>query len=73
MIMPLAPGRVRLVIDENADRYAAGAKSSSGPSFRPVSNWTGSNMDPDSVKRHYRGLQRAGFKDHAQVQGPYGF
>lgn len=41
--------------------------------FKPHSNWTGSNMDPDSVKRHYRGLQRAGFKDNAHAIGPWGF
>ena len=26
-----------------------------------VSNWSGNNLDPCSVKRHYAGLRRAGF------------
>jgi hypothetical protein len=37
------------------------------------SNWSGSNLDPDSVKTHQRSLDRAGFGSHAQVHGPQGF
>lgn len=37
------------------------------PARKAVSNWHGSNMDPDQVKRHYNGLKRAGFKDNASV------
>jgi len=36
---------------------------------RAVSNWTGKNMDPDSVKRHYQSLKRAGFKDNSHAKG----
>lgn len=36
---------------------------------RAVSNWTGTNMDPDSVKRHQRSLSRAGFKNNADMKG----
>ena len=36
---------------------------------KAVSNWTGSNMDPDSVKRHYQGLKRAGFTDNRSAKG----
>jgi hypothetical protein len=36
---------------------------------KAVSNWTGSNMDPDSVKRHYQGLKRAGFRDNSHAKG----
>lgn len=36
---------------------------------RAVSNWTGNNMDPDSVKRHYVGLKRAGFRDNSHAKG----
>jgi hypothetical protein len=36
---------------------------------RAVSNWTGSNMDPDSVKRHNQSLKRAGFKNNADMKG----
>ena len=35
-----------------------------------VSNWTGSNMDPDQVAKHYNQLQRAGFTDNKSVTGP---
>ena len=45
-----------------------GGKSRAG-SKNVVSNWTGSNMDPDSVSRHYRGLKRAGFTDNHSVVG----
>ena len=36
---------------------------------KAVSNWTGSNMDPDSVKRHYQGLKRAGFTNNSSAKG----
>ena len=36
---------------------------------KAVSNWTGSNQDPDQVKRHYNGLKRAGFTDNRSVVG----
>ncbi|CAM9609276.1 unnamed protein product [Choristocarpus tenellus] len=36
-------------------------------------NWDGKNMDPDSVSRHHQTLKRAGFSNHMQVQGPWGF
>ena len=36
---------------------------------RAVSNWTGSNMDPDSVRRHENSLKRAGFKNNADMKG----
>ena len=35
-----------------------------------VSNWTGANMDPDQVSRHYNQLKRAGFTDNRSVTGP---
>lgn len=36
---------------------------------RAVSNWTGSNMDPDSIRRHNQSLKRAGFKNNADMKG----
>jgi hypothetical protein len=35
-----------------------------------VSNWTGTNIDPDSRKRHYNQLSRAGFTNNESVKGP---
>ena len=46
-----------------------GDDKSTGKRSLAVSNWTGSNMDPDSVKRHYRSLDRAGFKSNAHMKG----
>ena len=44
--------------------------SRSGPLFnRPHTNWNGSNLDPDSVRRHYQGLKRAGFRDNTHAKG----
>ena len=37
--------------------------------FRPLTNWTGKNMDPDSVRRHNISLKRAGFKDNTHAKG----
>lgn len=36
---------------------------------RAVTNWTGKNMDPDSVRRHNHQLNRAGFKNNAHMKG----
>lgn len=36
---------------------------------KAVTNWNGKNMDPDSVKRHYRGLKRSGFKNNSHAKG----
>lgn len=36
---------------------------------KAVSNWTGKNMDPDAVKRHYQGLKRAGYKNNSDAKG----
>ena len=36
---------------------------------KAVSNWTGKNMDPDSVKRHQNTLKRAGFKNNSDAKG----
>jgi hypothetical protein len=36
---------------------------------KAVTNWHGGNMDPDSVKRHYQGLKRAGFRNNTDAKG----
>ena len=36
---------------------------------KPVSSFTGSNLDPDMVARHYAGLKRAGFRDNYHAKG----
>jgi hypothetical protein len=34
-----------------------------------VSNWTGTNLDPDAVSKHTALLNRAGFRDNAHAKG----
>lgn len=36
---------------------------------RPMTNWNGSNMDPDCVQKHKAQLKRARFTSHADVYG----
>jgi hypothetical protein len=38
---------------------------------RVVSNWSGKNMDPDSVKRHKQSLNRAGFVNNGHAKGVF--
>lgn len=38
---------------------------------KAVSNWTGNNMDPDAVKRHYQGLKRAGYRNNSEAKGGF--
>lgn len=61
----VTPKRVTDKADEPS-RFTGGTQRPG----RAVSNWTGSNMDPDSVKRHFNGLKRAGFKGNKDVVGP---
>lgn len=49
-------------------RIIIGDKANNGRS--PMSNWSGSNMDPDSVRRHERSLKRAGFDNNRHAKGP---
>jgi Complex 1 protein (LYR family) len=42
-----------------------GRKSAS----KATTNWHGRNLDPDSVKRHYNNLKRAGFKSNQDAKG----
>jgi hypothetical protein len=44
-------------------------KNKDGTTKKAMSNWHGGNLDPDSVKRHYDGLKRAGFRDNAHAKG----
>lgn len=39
---------------------------------KAVSNWTGKNLDPDSVKKHYDTLKRMGYKNNQEPKGPMG-
>jgi hypothetical protein len=38
---------------------------------RAVSNWHGSNMDPDAIRTHQGQLKRAGFRDNAHAKGMF--
>lgn len=46
-----------------------GDNNESSTGRKAVSNWTGSNMDPDSVSKHYQNLNRAGFRDNSHAKG----
>lgn len=54
-------GHTRIIFKNSVDAGISGSKA--------VSNWTGKNLDPDAVKRHYNGLKRAGFRNNADVKG----
>lgn len=54
-------GVTRIVFGAGKDENSGGRKA--------MSNWTGSNMDPDSVKRHYQSLNRMGFMNNSQAKG----
>jgi hypothetical protein len=36
---------------------------------KPMTNWHGRNLDPDSVARHNRSLKRAGFLNNQHAKG----
>jgi hypothetical protein len=45
------------------------SEGTSRSNSRVHSNWDGSNLDPDSVKRHKYQLRRAGFANNAHAKG----
>eukprot|EP00587_Corethron_hystrix_P010367 CAMPEP_0113307436 /NCGR_PEP_ID=MMETSP0010_2-20120614/6281_1 /TAXON_ID=216773 ORGANISM="Corethron hystrix, Strain 308" /NCGR_SAMPLE_ID=MMETSP0010_2 /ASSEMBLY_ACC=CAM_ASM_000155 /LENGTH=135 /DNA_ID=CAMNT_0000162289 /DNA_START=44 /DNA_END=451 /DNA_ORIENTATION=+ /assembly_acc=CAM_ASM_000155 len=50
--------------------YAREGEGGNGTVRRaPVSNWHGSNLDPESVKRHHQLLRRGGWRDNAHAKG----
>ncbi len=53
--------------------YGNTQKGKATSSRKPMSNWSGNNLDPDCVLMHERTLNRAGFSNHDQVLGPQGF
>ena len=53
-------GRTRIVFGSGGEKKT----------YKVESNWTGANMDPDQVARHYNQLKRAGFTDNRSVTGP---
>ena len=67
---------LKMITPKLRDRPDAGefvvssnANSSPNNKSRVHSNWTGTNMDPDSVSRHNALLKRAGFVNNAHAKG----
>ena len=59
-------------VDEKVDgitKITVPGLGDNSSTFRPITNWHGKNMDPDSVARHNRSLKRAGFKNNRQAKG----
>eukprot|EP00631_Chrysoreinhardia_giraudii_P005357 CAMPEP_0197416856 /NCGR_PEP_ID=MMETSP1170-20131217/3060_1 /TAXON_ID=54406 /ORGANISM="Sarcinochrysis sp, Strain CCMP770" /LENGTH=134 /DNA_ID=CAMNT_0042943787 /DNA_START=21 /DNA_END=425 /DNA_ORIENTATION=- len=61
------PGRTRIIYGKNGEKLDVGTPRDKAK----YTNWDGSNLDPDSVKRHYRGLNRCGFRDNAHAKGMF--
>lgn len=49
--------------------YSDGKSENKGKPI--VTNWHGSNLDPDSVSRHNRSLKRAGFQNNRHAKGVF--
>jgi len=47
-----------------------GARASEG-GRKATSNWSGKNLDPDSVRRHQSILKRAGFRSNREAKGTF--
>ena len=63
-------GSITLVFNnKEAGTSESGSESPSVMSRKAHTNWTGSNMDPDSVARHYASLKRAGFSNNSHAKG----
>ena len=51
----------KVYIKSSCDDIVGGKKA--------VTNWHGGNLDPDSRARHFKQLERAGFKNNAHAKG----
>ena len=60
-------GVTKLVFNGNGSSTSDGTSKAS--SFKPITNWTGSNINPDSLARHNASLKRMGFRDNAHAKG----
>mmetsp|Transcript_12940 Transcript_12940/g.41036 ORF Transcript_12940/g.41036 Transcript_12940/m.41036 type:complete len:110 (-) Transcript_12940:209-538(-) len=58
-------GRSRVIYGKNGQKLSVGTPRDKAR----WTNWDGANLDPDSVKRHYQNLNRAGFRDNAHAKG----
>eukprot|EP01038_Epipyxis_sp_PR26KG_P010240 gene10240-13774_t len=71
-------GYLKIVTPKTYSRNQSGRTSAvfetsnaghNNPTGRAVTNWTPTNLDPDSVKRHQQTIKRAGFKNNQQAKG----
>ena len=65
---------IKIVTPKSGQEQTGKSHFAYGDAKRPSrahTNWTGSNMDPDSVSRHYHGLKRAGFANNAHAKGVF--
>lgn len=63
---------IKIVTPKSGQEQTGKIHIANGDTSRPNrahTNWTGKNMDPDSVARHYHGLKRAGFQNNAHAKG----
>jgi len=71
MVTPKAPKDGhggRWVYKKNGERME-GSSPKRDEKGRVISNWDGSNLDPDSVKQHNYQLKRMGFRNNAHAKG----
>lgn len=59
-------GRTYLVYKDGEGRVSEEAMRREKAAY---SNWDGSNMDPDNVRRHQHQLSRMGFRDNTHAKG----
>lgn len=59
-------GRTYLVYKDGEGRVSEEAMRREKAAY---SNWDGSNMDPDAVRRHQHQLSRMGFRDNTHAKG----
>lgn len=50
-------------------RVVFGPSIADGKGRKPMTNWTGANLDPDSVTKHNQLLKRAGFRNNKDAKG----
>ena len=58
----------RWVYKKNGERLEGNSQKRDAKG-RVISNWDGSNLDPDSVKQHNYQLKRMGFRNNAHAKG----
>lgn len=64
-------GYLKIITPRGRQAAQSEAAGASVVGRKATSNWSGENLDPDSVRRHQSILKRAGFRSNREAKGTF--